>query len=68
MENLAKELDNVQPSHIYNYDETNLTDDPGSKRVICKWGTKYVENICNFSKSSTSVMFGGNAEGKCLPP
>lgn len=68
MENLAKELKDVPPSQIFNYDETNLTDDPGNKRVICKRGSKYVENICNSSKSSTSVMFCGNAEGLCLPP
>ncbi|XP_046666758.1 uncharacterized protein LOC124358507 [Homalodisca vitripennis] len=30
MENLAKELDKVPPSHIFNYDKTNLTDNPGN--------------------------------------
>nr|CAI5863191.1 unnamed protein product [Callosobruchus analis] len=37
--------------HIWNYDEANLTDDSGSKRVTCKRGAKYVENICNHRKS-----------------
>lgn len=55
-------------SRIWNYDETNLSDDPGQKKVICKRGTKYLENICNTSKSSTSLMFCGNAEGRLLAP
>ena len=31
-ENLAKTLDEIPPENIYNYDETNLTDDPGAKK------------------------------------
>lgn len=68
MENLGVAVENIPPSRIWNYDETNLSDDPGNKKVICKRGAKYVEKICNFSKSATSVMFCGNAEGKCLAP
>jgi len=67
MDNLSVVLKDIPPSRIWNYDETNLSDDPGNKKVICKRGMKYVEKICNYSKSSTSVMFCGNAEGKCLP-
>lgn len=66
--NLSDVVKDVPNTNLWNYDETNLTDDPGSKRVICKRGAKYVENICNHSKSSTSLMFCGNAAGKCLPP
>lgn len=29
---LEKELEGIPPSNIYNYDETNLTDDPGQKK------------------------------------
>ncbi|KAB0790890.1 hypothetical protein PPYR_03747 [Photinus pyralis] len=53
-QNLEESLDGVEPTHIVNYDETNLTDDPGSKRV---------ERIMDVSKSSTSVMMAITAAG-----
>lgn len=40
---LGPELANVPPSNIWNYDETNSTDDPGNKRIITKRGAKYPE-------------------------
>ncbi|KAI5692806.1 hypothetical protein M8J75_001569 [Diaphorina citri] len=67
-ENLQKELKDIPPGSIWNYDETNLSDDPGSKKVIAKRGSKYVETIANTSKTATSLMFCGNAAGKLLPP
>lgn len=36
MDNLSKAIKDVPPSRCLNYDETNLCDDPGSKKVICK--------------------------------
>lgn len=66
--NLSEELKGIPPERIWNYDETNLSDDPGRKRVIARRGSKYIENKCNHSKSSTSVMFCGNAAGRLLPP
>lgn len=68
MDNLKEVVKDVPPTHIWNYDETNLSDDPGNKKVICKRGAKYVENICNHSKSAISLMFSGNAAGTLLPP
>lgn len=54
--------------NIWNYDETNLRDDPGSSKVICKRGLKYVERIMESTKSCTSLMFCGNGTGDMLPP
>uniref|UniRef100_A0A8D8QZF0 Jerky protein homolog-like n=2 Tax=Cacopsylla melanoneura TaxID=428564 RepID=A0A8D8QZF0_9HEMI len=68
MGHLQKEIEGIPPASIWNFDETNLTDDSGSRKVIAKRGAKYIENICNSSKSATSLMFCANAEGKCLPP
>lgn len=65
--NLERTLEGVDPSNVYNYNETNLADDPGKKRVIVKRGSKYPEAICNSSKSSTSIMLCGNATGTILP-
>ncbi|KAB0803063.1 hypothetical protein PPYR_00033 [Photinus pyralis] len=67
-DNLAKELDGVPPSNIWNYDESNLVDNPGCKKIITKRGSKYPERIINSSKQSTSVMYCGNAAGEILPP
>lgn len=37
---LEKSLSGIPPSNIVNYDETNMTDDPGSKTVIVRRGHK----------------------------
>lgn len=37
---LGKTIDGVPSSHILNYDETNLSDDPGKSRMLFKRGTK----------------------------
>lgn len=67
-DNLNDVLKDIPLSRIQNYGKTNLSDDPGNKKVIYKRETKYVEKMFNFSKSSTSVMFCGNVENKCLVP
>lgn len=67
-DHLEEELRGIPPSNIFNYDETNLTDDPGSVEVIVTRGRKRVERIKEHSKQSTSIMFCGNAKGDYLPP
>ena len=68
-ENLVVELADIPRERIYNYDETNVTDDPGSKTVIVRRGHGHrVERKQDHSKQSTSVMFAGNAVGDYLPP
>ena len=66
-ENLPDE-DCFDPANVYNYDETNLTDDPGSKKVLAARGTRRVENVTEHSKTSISLMVCGNAKGDILPP
>lgn len=65
---LKTSLIGVDPSNIINYDETNLTDDPGRKKIIVKRGTKYPERVMNHSKASTSIMISATADGVLLPP
>ena len=65
---MTPEIDSVPPENIWNYDETNLTDDPGNKRIITKRGSKHPERIINSTKSAISIMFCGNATGEILPP
>ena len=57
----------VPPENILNYDETNLRDDPGSKKCLFKKGTKYCERVRNSSKQSISIMVCGSATGELLP-
>ncbi len=64
---LEVELNNIPPENIVNYDETNLRDDPGKKKVIVKRGCKYPERVMNNSKSSTSLMFSAAGDGTMLP-
>lgn len=66
--NLEEELRNVPETHIWNFDETNITDNPGQAKVIVKKGCKYPEKIRNASKTSISLMFAGSAAGELLPP
>ena len=66
--NLTKTLENVPPTHIFNYDESNLTDDPGKKKLLYRRGIKYPEKVMNHSKSSTTIMVCGSASGTLLPP
>ena len=58
----------MPPENIWNYDKTNLTDDPGAKKVIFKRGVKYTEQIRNHSKSAISMVFCGNAADNLVPP
>jgi len=67
-DNLEKSLNNVPPENIINYDETNLTNDPGKAKVITKRGCKYPERVMNSSKASTSIMFACTGNGELLPP
>lgn len=68
MNHLEKTIANIPPQNIFNYDETNLTDDPKSKKMLVRRGVKYPEIICNATKASTSIMFCGSAVGELLPP
>lgn len=68
-ETLTEEDGSMVPPHrVFNYDEKNLSDDPGTKRCIFKEGVKYPERIMNSSKASISAMFCGSATGDLLPP
>ena len=67
-ENLAQTIEEIPAENIYNYDESNLTDDPGAKKVIVRRGTARVERKIQHSKPSISLMFCGNAIGEYLPP
>jgi len=67
-ENLENSLAGVSPQLIINYDETNMTDDPGKVKVVTRRGCKHPERILDSSKSSVSVMFAGTASRFLLPP
>lgn len=66
--NLSTEMTDVSPDKIYNYDETNLVDDPGKKKILTKRGCKYPEAIKNATKASVSLMMCGNASGTTICP
>ncbi|XP_066943531.1 uncharacterized protein [Macrobrachium rosenbergii] len=65
---LEATIENIPPDNLINYNETNLSDDPGRKKVIIHRGCKYPERITNSTKSSVSLMFACTASGKILPP
>lgn len=67
-ERLGKTLEGVPPENIWNYDETNLSQNPGTVKAIFKRGIKYAEEVWDQSKNSISVMFCGSASGELMPP
>lgn len=64
---LQNSLEGVPLSNIVNYDESNLSDDPGKKKILTKRGVKYPERVMNHTKSSTSLMLAASADGTLLP-
>lgn len=67
-QNLSDTLKDIPACNVFNYDETNLQDDPGKKKMLFRRGTKYPERICNFTKTAITVMMCGSASGVLLPP
>jgi len=67
-EHLGPNIDGIPATHIVNYDETNLQDDPGAELAFFGGGTKYCEQSRNSSKTAISVMFACTASGHMLPP
>lgn len=65
---LSQSVEGVPPENLLNYDETNLSDDPGRKKCIFKRGTKYPDRILNTTKSAVSIMFAATAAGGLMPP
>lgn len=66
--NLKSTLEGVPIENILNYDETNLTDNPGAQKCLFKRGVKYPERVLNYTKGAISIMFAITAGGECLPP
>lgn len=58
-------MEKINPSQVFNYDEANLSDDPGVQKV-CR-GTLRVERVKGYSNSSVSIMVCGCAD-ETLPP
>lgn len=58
-DNLENTIRNLPPSNIFNYDESNLSDDPGKKRGVYRRGVKYPE-VMNHSElhNSYDMRFG----------
>ena len=51
LDNLYLELKDIPPENIYNYDETNITDNPGSKSVVEEYSFE-VESRKSYQRSN----------------
>lgn len=67
-DHLENTLIDVPDENMINFDETNLSDDPGKKKCVFRRGAKYRYQIKDFSKSNISLMIAGTATGELLPP
>ncbi|KAI4460651.1 hypothetical protein MML48_5g00008305 [Holotrichia oblita] len=66
--NIDLAIKEVKSTNFYNYDETNVTDDPGSRKVVVPRNTKRVERVQEHSRATISLMVCENASGDLLPP
>ena len=66
-DNLEDTLREFPPSYIVNYDETNLSNNPGRHKIITKRGCKYPERVMNQTKSAVSIMFAASGTEDILP-
>ena len=57
MERVRPNLENVPRTHIFNYDETPIRDDPSTEEAFFAVGTRHCERVQNHSKTAFSVMF-----------
>lgn len=56
-------------TNIFNYNETNILDDPGTKLVITCQECNRVEKVMHHSYTSLiSIMFAGWADRHYFPP
>ena len=67
-DNYELEAEDVPSENICNYDETNVTNESGAKKVICQKGHKCVEKKIDHSRASVSIMYSGFADGELVPP
>lgn len=67
-DHLEPNMEGIPATHVYNYDETNLRDDPAAEEAFFAGGSKYFEQVRNTSKVAFSVMFCCSAAGAMLPP
>lgn len=65
--NLETTTKDIPACNVFNYDESNLSDDPGRKKLIFRRGVKYPDRVLNHTKSSTTIMMCGSASGVLLP-
>jgi len=64
-----KNLLNIDSSRIFNTDETAISLNPRSVKVLTMKGNKNVYNIVNNNeKENLSILVTGNAAGQLAPP
>lgn len=67
-DDITRTLQDIPLANIINFDETNLTDDPKSKKLLFHKGCKHPTRVMNTSKSSISLMFACASDGYLFPP
>lgn len=54
MENLKSVVQDVTNTHLWNYDKTNLTDDPGSKKKLVRMDQNMLRKFATTVKAQHS--------------
>lgn len=65
IDNLKQTLEGVPIENIYNFDETNLTDDPGRKKVQYILSTLTPTTLSIYSNYQYEILFLGDSSARC---
>ena len=65
---LVAGVGNIPPEKIFNFDQTNFTDDPGMNKCVVLHDARRIEMIHEHSKTAISVMWYGSARVAMIPP
>ena len=55
-QNLSETLEGIPERNIFNYDETNVTDDPSQKKCVVHRGLARIKRKAEYSKQSLSII------------
>jgi hypothetical protein len=65
---LKYNVEGIPPTHIFNFDESPIKDEPGAEDAFFAKGQNYYEQVMNHSKVGYSLMFCCNVAEDMLPP
>ena len=67
-EDISKHTDNIDPSHIWNMDESGFSFQHRPSKIICQKGLKSIGSRVSNTRQNITVMACVSASGQVMPP